>query len=302
MKLDSTFVKDLLPWSYEYDGVTLRGWHTPVTGKPVIHFIHGNGFCGLVYEPMLARLQSEFDIFISDVQGHGDSDGGDTFWGWNGNARVCAAIWREKLSPWQGVAKIALGHSFGGVLSALLVSEFPELFDMAILLDPVLFSRSMIGAVTVSEWLGLGPINQLSKQTLKRRSQWSSREQAFQSLHNRGTYKGWSERALQAFVQYAISQDEEGGLASLKCKPEREAEIFATVPDRLWSMLAKIDTPTQILYGEDSFPFVAKSAGRLHRNQAWIAARKVSGGHCFMQQYPEQTVKTIKQLILRQLQ
>ena len=34
----------LLPWSHDTSaGFTLRGWHTPPSGKPLLHFLHGNG-------------------------------------------------------------------------------------------------------------------------------------------------------------------------------------------------------------------------------------------------------------------
>ncbi|NVJ12128.1 alpha/beta hydrolase, partial [Myxococcus sp. AM001] len=40
----------LLPWSHDCSaGFTLRGWHTPPSGKPVLHFLHGNGYCRRVY-------------------------------------------------------------------------------------------------------------------------------------------------------------------------------------------------------------------------------------------------------------
>lgn len=74
----------LIAWAYDTrDGFTLRGWHTPPSGKPLIHFIHGNGFCARAYEPMLRALSKHFDLWLSDVQGHGDSDPGERFVGWN---------------------------------------------------------------------------------------------------------------------------------------------------------------------------------------------------------------------------
>ena len=53
----------LLPWSHPTSaGFTLSGWHTPPSGKPLLHFLHGNGFCGRTYEPMLAGLAEHFDL------------------------------------------------------------------------------------------------------------------------------------------------------------------------------------------------------------------------------------------------
>ena len=50
---------NLQPWAYTTSvQITLRGWHSIPSGKPVLHFLHGNGLCGRVYEPMLERLSA----------------------------------------------------------------------------------------------------------------------------------------------------------------------------------------------------------------------------------------------------
>ena len=48
---------DLVAWAHRASaGFTLRGWHSRPSGKPVLHFLHGNGFCTRTYEPMLGLL------------------------------------------------------------------------------------------------------------------------------------------------------------------------------------------------------------------------------------------------------
>ena len=65
----------LIAWSHSCSaGFTLRGWRSEPSGKPLLHFLHGNGFCGRAYEPMLRHLARDFDLWLCDVQGHGDSD------------------------------------------------------------------------------------------------------------------------------------------------------------------------------------------------------------------------------------
>ena len=57
----------LLPWSHPTSaGFTLSGWHTPPSGKPLLHFLHGNGFCGRTYEPMLAVLDEILLVWFWD--------------------------------------------------------------------------------------------------------------------------------------------------------------------------------------------------------------------------------------------
>ncbi len=80
----------LSPWSHSCSaGFTLRGWRSEPSGKPLLHFLHGNGFCGRTYEPMLRLLAEDFDLWLCDIQGHGESDHGGRFHGWTSTPARC---------------------------------------------------------------------------------------------------------------------------------------------------------------------------------------------------------------------
>ena len=44
--------------------------------------------------------------------------------------------------------------------------------------------------------------------------------------------------------------------------PAREAEVFASYPRQLWRNLARVVTPTLVLHGAASYPFVARGVAR----------------------------------------
>lgn len=262
-------------------GTTLRGWCTPPTGKPLLHVLHGNGFCGRVYEPMLQALAADFDLWLCDLPGHGDSEAMAHFPGWNTFAQAALACARTATTRYGDVPRLALGHSLGGVLTTLMLGEPQQPFRRAVLLDPVLFSTPMLLAMRV----GLARLNPLAKASRKRRRQWPSREAAAKALHGRGTYKGWTDGALQAFVTHAL-RDEADGSVTLKCAPELEATIFASGPRGLWPAVQRVTVPTLIAYGRDTMPFVQAGAQRAQASNTAITAQAVDGGHCFMQQHP----------------
>ncbi|KNX78145.1 alpha/beta hydrolase [Pseudomonas sp. 250J] len=277
---------ELIPWSHECaEGFTLRGWRTPASGRPLLHFLHGNGFCSLVYQPMLMRLGEHFDLWLSDVQGHGDSDHGGAFCGWNRSAALAVEAFEAGRGEYGDVPRYALGHSFGGVLTGLILASEPQLFQRAVLLDPVLFSRRMIGVMGAAAMVGLHRRHALARKAATRRSHWPDREAAQASLQGRGIFKGWTDAALQAYVEHAIGDCGEGVV--LKCRPSREVEIFSSFPERMWQQLGRIQTPTRILYGEQTYPFVPHSVQRLAGLNAQVSARQVAGGHCFMQEDPQ---------------
>ncbi len=275
----------LIPWSHESsEGFTLRGWRSPASGRPVLHFLHGNGFCSLAYQPLLMHLGEHFDLWLSDVQGHGDSDHGGVFRGWNRSAALAVEAFEAGRGEYGDVPRFAVGHSFGGVLTGLVLAREPHLFQRAVLLDPVLFSRRMIGVMGAAALVGLHRRHALARKAATRRSHWPDREAALASLKGRGIFKGWADASLHAYVEHAIGECGEGVV--LKCRPSREVEIFSSFPERMWTQMARIQTPTRILYGEHTYPFVPHSVQRLAALNRQVTAQQVPGGHCFMQEDP----------------
>lgn len=288
----------LLPWSHASSaGFTLRGWHSPPSGKPLLHFLHGNGYCGRVYQPLLERLAEDFDLWLCDVQGHGDSDHGGRFHGWNRSAELALEAFAEGSEQFAEVPLFAVGHSFGGVLSSLMLAQQPQLFQRAVLLDPVLFSPAMIGVMALSDVVGLGRLNTLASKARKRRRQWPDRAAAYAGLHGRGMFRGWHEAAFEAYIEHALHDTERG--VELKCRPSREADIFGSYPKRLWPSLAKVVTPTEVIYGQRSYPFVAKSVARWCASNPHVRAQVVDGGHCFMQEQPTATAERVTNFLLQ---
>lgn len=278
-------------------GYTLRGEHSLPSGKPVLHFLHGNGFCGRTYSPMLETLAEDFDLFLSDVQGHGDSDHGGRFHGWNRTADLCIEAWQAHADRFGPVPTMLVGHSFGAVITALMMAHQPTLAQRAVLLDPVLFPPAMMGLMALSDVVGLYSRNLLAQRARKRRHHWPDRETARRLLEGRGMFKGWSDPALQAYVDHAL-RDTPGGGVELKCSPRLEAEIFGSFPKRLWSSLKRIQTPTRVLYGENTFPFVPSAVSRLCMSNLHVGAQRVPGGHCFMQEQPFEAARLVSNYLL----
>ncbi|WP_285259343.1 alpha/beta fold hydrolase [Halopseudomonas bauzanensis] len=271
----------LLPWSHSCSaGFTLRGWHSSPSGKPLLHFIHGNGFCGRTYEPMLALLAEHFDLWLCDMQGHGDSDHGGAFVGWNRNAELAMEAFVAGKPQFGEVPRYALGHSFGGVLTSLILAAHPQMFRRAVLLDPVLFPEQEMFKRRLLSRLVRNP---LAEGTRKRRNEWPDRQTAFDKLQGRGIFQGWEPAALQAHIEHAL-RDEPGQGVVLKCSPEREAEIFESAPKGLWRSLARITTPVRLIHGDKTYPFVQQSAARVSASNPHVTVEQLPGGHCFMQE------------------
>lgn len=287
----------LEPWSFQIKtDFSLRGWRTRFSGKPVIVFLHGNGFSGLTYKPMLDLLAEDFDLIIPDLPGHGDSGLGNEFNVWNDTAKFMSSVLNNLSHQIQATTPIfGLGHSYGGVITGLMAGSDEKRFKKTMLLDPVIFSKGMISVMGVSDLFGMLENTPLAKKARSRVTTWATREEAFEYFHDRGAFKGWSEEALQAYVDNALADCEEG--VTLKCPTSVESKIFGSYPKKLWSNLSKVNAPCKILVAQNSFPFIARSVEKLSQLRAY-SAETVEGGHCFMQENPEMAAEHIKQWFL----
>ncbi len=273
-------------------GVVLRGWCSEPRQRPVIAFLHGNGFCGAAYFPMLEALHEHFDIIMLDIPGHGRSDGINPYAGWNQTAEIMHEG-LKKLSPRYGQPVFGVGHSLGGVLTALSAHRHPHSYQALLLLDPVLFPRRMLLTMKVLAWLRMTAyVHPFVKPTLKRRYQWESRQAAFDYLHDRKIYRGWTDSALQSFIDHGLQENQQGGV-SLCCSPALEAHYFSTLPDGLWRSLNSLTGTVLLLMGESSYPFSLQAARSAEKQNANIQLSMVPGEHCFMQVSPQQTADRI---------
>lgn len=275
---------------------SLRGQYTQARGKPVLHFIHGNSYSGLTYLPLWQALYPHFDIFLHDAQGHGDSDEGGSFVGWNESAALAIDVAEHWLPKLYGSAPVyGCGHSFGGILTLLMSEQRPTLFNELALLDPILFLPSMIVPMRALSWLHLYSLNPYAKRARRRRSVWPDRDSAFAGLHQRGMFRGWDEDALTAYVDHAMHQGESGQW-QLKCSPQREAEIFSSYARGLWPYITKsLHTPTHVWGGRDTYPFVRTALSKWQRANPKVQLDWLPGGHCFMLEHPQQVAAQVLQ-------
>jgi pimeloyl-ACP methyl ester carboxylesterase len=286
----------LIPWSFHTPlGFTLRGYRTQASGRPVLHMLHGNGFCSRMYQPMLQQLTQHYDLFLSDAQGHGDSDHGGAFVGWNHSARLATDAWLAHKHLYADVRVYGVGHSFGGVLTALMHTQTPSPFHAAVLLDPVLFTPTMLTLMRSLNGVRLYHKNPLAKAALRRRQHWPDQDSAFSYLHNRGMFANWHPDALAAYINHALKPTEQG--LSLKCLPEREADIFASYPENLWRQLAQPCPPVRVIYADKSYDFIAKALIKWQKRNSAVSSETFAGGHCFMQEQPLLAADRIRQAL-----
>ena len=283
-------------WSYQGgDGIALGGSQRVIDqARPTIHFLHGNGFASLSYAQFLSHLAESFNLFLQDTAGHGRSGVGRRFIGWNRTATQCRAV-LDKMAPIQG-PMIGMGHSFGGCITALMSAQQPKLFDQLILLDPALFPPKLIWLMRGMKISGLLTQLPLAKQARRRRTSWDSHEQVEHYFTGRGAFKGWHKDSLQDYFEHSLRHDQQDH-HQLICPPWMEAAIFSSYPARLWGHLKRIQVPTHIIMGADTFPFFRMAYEQAARVNANITLIEIAGGHCFMQENPAKAAQQVLALL-----
>ena len=242
---------------------------------------------------MLKELLHDFDLLIMDLPGHGDSDVGWSFKPWNGSAHCAIEVLRH-FYP-EDVPVYGVGHSYGGVITALMAAKDTKLFDKCMLLDPVIFSPLMVNSMKVIEFLGLLNKTKLAKTAKNRNQHWVTKEAAFEALKGKGGFKGWRDDALKAYVDYAIGDSKYG--VSLKCPAKIESKIYGSHPRRLWDSLKRMESQCHILMANRSFPFIRQSVNQLDGLERYTYER-IEGGHCFMQEDPDHAAGLVKKWLL----
>lgn len=276
-------------WRFTDDaGPPLVGRYRDAPGKPLVHFVHGTGFCGGAYWTLLRLLRDEAALLLHDVQGHGESEPGAAYVGPHRTAeRAARALAAHPLNT-PGRAVIGMGHSYGGYIHALMAAREPQRFRALVLLDPILLPRRVLfGMRFVS-----ARFNPLVQRSLKRRSHWPSRAAAWAGLHQRGIFKGWPDEALECYIAHALRENGDGSM-DLRCPPWLESALFAKPPLDTWRAVRRLQCPTLILYGAASYPFMAPMVQRAARLNPRLRFEAMPGGHCFMHEHPQEVAQRI---------
>ncbi len=224
-------------------------------GGPLVVLVHATGFCKELCAPIvddLSELASGFTALAIDLRAHGDSDvPGHPFDWWDSGKDLVELVKATGSSPVIGV-----GHSAGG--AALMLAELvePGTFDGLVLVEPIVFPPPY----------GRFPANPMAAAARRRRDRFVSREAAFSNWMSKTAFAGWEKRAMQAYVDGGLRED--NGEFTLKCSRESEAEFFTAATEHgAWDRLGEIDVESLVIAGESSTthqePFVKEIVSRM---------------------------------------
>lgn len=264
-------------------------------------FSHANGYPPACYNPLLSRLNEHYHV-LSMLQ-----------------RPLWPDSFPEEIKDWHPLTQdlllfmdqrsitscIAIGHSLGGINSLRAVIQSPKKFKALVLIDPVLFTPSVIFARNLIRSLNLVyRIHPYIKATSYRRREFSNLESVFEGFRKKTVFRYMDDASLKAYVD-GITIPKPGGGYKLAFSPEWEMRIYATGIWRdmdLWRNLRNIKIPVLVIRGAETDTFLPASVNLLKKRlpQAKIITLEKST-HLVPLEQPKLVFETIHQFIQEKL-
>ncbi len=250
-----------------------------------MHFAHANAYPPLCYQGLLEALGANHRVLASEQRPLWDPNVND-FKSW----QQLAADQIEFVSQHFSKPTIAIGHSLGGVVTALAAAQRPDLYRALVLLDPVLLTGLKAGVMQLipNRWRGL--VHPYISGAQRRRSHWPDRETAIRHFTSKKVFAKFDEQAIANLVDGSLIPSDEG--LTLKFSKEWEVRIYQTIECDPWRFLKKIDVPifgVRGLHSDTLFP----DATKRWRKHPSSHVDEVPHGHLFPMEVPEETATLV---------
>ena len=206
-------------------------------GSPLLAFSHATGFCKEVWKPSVAAVRAaeiRLPAVAWDYRCHGDApvvEGEFDWW----------MFAEDALSVVAGRGPVlGIGHSMGGAALVLAELAAPGTFAGLLLIEPIIVPGPTV------RWDN-GPMAEGAR---RRRAVFPSRADALDNYRGKGGFATWTEESLEAYVDGGFRVQDDGSL-TLKCRPDREAEVFAaSLTHGAFDRLGELTCPVRIIAGE----------------------------------------------------
>lgn len=120
---------------HETEGIRIHYWRTGGQGKRPLVLVHGFSDNGLCWTPVARELESDFDVIMPDMLGHGLSSRARP------DRPIDMAAYLASLIGGLGLSRPVLaGHSMGAMISARTVAAHPGIASALALEDPPWFA------------------------------------------------------------------------------------------------------------------------------------------------------------------
>jgi len=256
---------------------------------PLMHLAIANGFPPPTYILMVEGLLDQYHVFTLPPRAlWTPTPPYQEFKSWREMAADLLAGLREREA--QDV--IAVGHSYGGVASALAVLAEPQRFRALILLDPTFLPPRTLRRFAILRLLGYEQRHPLSVATKRRRDRFESVEVAYQYWRGKRLFEDWPDATLRLYAGSMTKPAPDGDGVVLAWSREWEARYYEKLMTDIWKDVRKLRglLPILAIRGTESDTFTEDSCRTFRRYVPEAAVVEIEGrGHLFPQSAPDHT-------------
>jgi pimeloyl-ACP methyl ester carboxylesterase len=256
---------------------------------PLIHLAVANGFPPQTYIPLVRPLLARYHVVSLPPRAL-----------WPG------AVPPETVGTWRLVADdllagirqhdlrniIAIGHSFGGVATALAAIDEPARFRALALLDPTIMPPDIMNLLKAARDSGQPWEGPLVEGALRRRRQFESIEEAYGYFKEKPLFGNWPDETVRLYTESMMRPTPDGDGMELAWSPEWEVYYYRCFYPYTWDDAPKLRglLPILAIRGGDTDSFPEPAAALLRRALPGMAYAEVAGrGHLFPLSAPLET-------------
>jgi len=260
-----------------------------------INFAHANGFPAGSYQSLFNCFEENVKIIALDKFAHNPMFPLNDNWLNQVDELIDYAQQHKKNEDYSG-RMVAMGHSFGAVISYLACCKRPDLFDQLIMLDPPLITglASMVFKVAKNtRWIDkITP----SGITQIRKSSWHLEDDLVAYFKRKNLFKDMQIECIRDYVDSVTHEID--GRRKLHFDINIEANIFRTIPTNLKQHYGQLKIPATLITGKFSPVCVPKLYRPfLKGNPSVMHIELPKGAHMFPLEHPTLLADTIKPLL-----
>ncbi len=261
---------------------------------PLVHLAPANGFPPHSYRPALQPLLTDHRVVSLPPR---------AMWPGIGPPPEAPGSWStladdllEGIGVHQLPPLIAVGHSFGAVVSLLAAVKDRSRFRALALLDPTIFPPGMMNELRTQRGRGETSFRPLVQGAKKRRGRFSTLSEAFSYWRGKPLFTDWSDDAVTRYAKSMLRATDAGDF-TLSWPGEWEAHYYESFYSETWDDLGRLDPslPLLVVGGSESDTLLPEAKELLRDKLPWATQMTVPGyGHLFPHAAPEQTGRILR--------
>ncbi len=259
--------------------------------QTTVNFVHANGFPAGSYQTLFNYFPDNINVIALDKYGH------DPKYPIKNNWQPLVEQLIHFVEQEHNFAEpvVAVGHSFGGVLSFIAACQRPDLFKGLIMIDPPVFTGSVAMIARLIKKTPLIDKFSPAGRAKKRRSHWPIGSNVAELFSRRSLFKNFDARCLNDYVKHGIVKRNDQ--LELAFSAKVEANIFRDLPTNLSSYKNKLTVPAKLIYAEQTDVCPIHYFKKFAKINKTMHLASVPGGHMFPLERPEATAQLIMDTI-----